>query len=105
MVRSASIVAASLVAAAAAQGSITGVGGMATQLFTPPVSAMPFALTGPTLYAWDEQTSVPVSAFVDLSTNPSSSTLPVPGFVNATVNSHFIHCEDRKSTRLNSSHS
>lgn len=94
MVRSVSVVAASLLAAAASYGSISGVGGMATQLFTPPVSAMPFALTGPTVYAWNEQTNVPVSAFLDLSTNPSNSGSPVNGFLNANVDSHFIHCED-----------
>jgi MYXO-CTERM domain-containing protein len=37
---------------------------------------------------------VPVTTFLDMSTNPSTNILPVPGFLSGTVDSHFLHFED-----------
>src|SRR5256885_827901 len=79
-----------------AGAAITGTTGQATQIGAP-ASCLPFALTGPNAYAWDEQVNVTVSSglLVDMSTNPSFAPGGnVPGLVTGAVDSHFIHWED-----------
>jgi hypothetical protein len=76
--------------------AIVGTTGSATQIGSPP-SCLPFALTGPSAYAWDEQTNVAPSSglLVDMSTNPSFAPGGnVPGLITGSVDSHFLHWED-----------
>lgn len=83
----ASVAAVALPAAA----SIIGTTGMVTQIGAPP-SAMPGALTAFNAWAWDEATNISLGTMaVDLSTNPSNTFAPVPGFISGLVDSHFIH--------------
>lgn len=80
---------------ATASGAITGVTGMTTWLGTPPVSCVPGALTGGTVFTWDEQQNVPTSGvFVDMTNNPGVSSSPIPGVIAGAFDSHFLHLED-----------
>ncbi|MFN0133077.1 MAG: hypothetical protein ACKVW3_11210 [Phycisphaerales bacterium] len=86
-----------LLLAAAANAAIVGTTGMATYLSTPPPSALPGALTGLTLYCWDEAVNAPTGGvLMQMSVNPSTvlnnigaTPAPAPAFVN----SHFLHLE------------
>lgn len=82
-------------ACVSASGAITGVAGMTTWLGTPPVSCVPGALTGGTVYTWDEQQNVSTSGvFVDMTNNPGSSFGAIPGVIAGNFDSHFLHLED-----------
>lgn len=80
---------------ATASGAITGVTGMTTSLGTPPVSCVPGALIGGTVYAWNEQQNVLTSGvFVDMTNNPGVSSGAIPGVIAGNFDSHFLHLED-----------
>lgn len=80
--------------AASAGAAITGTTGQTLQL-GPPASAAFGTFTGGVAWVWDEQQGVNVGGLpVNLSTNPSSSTLPTFGAVNGLVDSHFLHYND-----------
>lgn len=83
------------VGSTASLGVITGVSGSTTWPFGPPASCVPGALTGPTVYAWDEQQGVTTSGvFVDMVNNPGSSGGAISGVISGTFDSHFLHLED-----------
>jgi len=80
-----------LAAAITAQGAITSVSGMVTQIGAP-LNAFPGSLTAVNAWAWDEQQNVTLPPVpVELSTNASSSNAPVPGIYSGSTASHFIH--------------
>ncbi|MBY0112373.1 MAG: hypothetical protein K2Y21_06095 [Phycisphaerales bacterium] len=75
-----------------ASAAITGVSGQTTWLFASPASCASNALTGFNAFAWDEQQNVPlVNTFVDMTNNPGNSGGPIPGLLNGSFDSHFIH--------------
>lgn len=77
--------------ACAAEASIVSTSGACIQI-GPPASALPGALQASNAWAWDELGGINlVSMPVDLSTNPSTSFAPVPGFLSGQVDSHFVH--------------
>lgn len=79
------------IVSASACASIVSTSGSCTQIVAPP-NALPGALSAFNAWAWDEQTGISLAAMpVDLSTNPSNSFGPVPGFLTALADSHFIH--------------
>lgn len=78
-----------------ASAAITGVTGAATWLGVAPTSCFPGALTGPTVYAWDEQQNVFTGGvFVDMVNNPGSSGGAISGVIGGNFDSHFLHLED-----------
>ena len=80
-------------AAGSAQAAIVSTSGSCTQISAPP-SALPGALVALNAWAWDEQPGITLSSMpIDLSTNPSNSGSPVPGFLSGLVDSHFIHLD------------
>lgn len=80
-------------ASSTASGAITGVTGQATFLGASPLSCVPGALSGPTAYAWDEQSNVPLSLIANMVNNPGASNAPIPGALVGQYDSHFIHWE------------
>jgi hypothetical protein len=77
--------------AALSEASIVSTSGLCTQIAAP-ANALPGSLVANNAWAWDELPAISlVSMPVDLSTNPSNSNAPVPGFLSGTVDSHFIH--------------
>ncbi len=71
--------------------SITGVTGATTWLGSPPAACGFGQLFNVTAYAWDEQQNIPLTAAVDMTNNPGSSTSPVFGVITGNFDSHFIH--------------
>ena len=91
--RLAALAAASLFAATAS-AAITGVSGQTTWLFAPPAACGPGALTSFNAFAWDEQQNVSLTnTFVDMTNNPGNMGSPIPGLLNGSYDSHFIHFE------------
>lgn len=90
-------VAAPLLLAASAQASIVSWTGMTTYLGSPPPACTPGALTGLTLYCWDEAINAPTGGVpMQMSVNPSAVVNNVgatPGAPPAFVDSHFLHLE------------
>lgn len=92
-VLSASALVAAALVSAPASAAIVSVGGMTTQLFSPP-AATPGALGGFTASAWDEVQSRTVFNFpVDMVNNPAPHTAAIAGSITGVVDSHFIHYE------------
>ncbi|MBX3390818.1 MAG: hypothetical protein KF691_15320 [Phycisphaeraceae bacterium] len=84
-----------ILSATASQAAITGVTGSATWLGVAPPSCVPGALTGPTVYTWDEQQNVFTGGvFVDMVNNPGSSGGAISGVIGGNFDSHFLHLED-----------
>lgn len=81
----------SLLLASVAHAGIVSTTGMCTQI-SPPANALPGSLVANNAWAWDELAGITLSSMpVDLSTNPSNSNAPVPGFLSGPVDSHFVH--------------
>lgn len=90
--RTAALLLAAAFAAQSASAAITAVSGQTTWLLSPPASCVSNALTGFNAFAWNEQQNVPlVNTFVDMTNNPGNSGGPIPGFLNGSFDSHFIH--------------
>jgi hypothetical protein len=83
--------------------SIVSVGGAATWLVSPPVSALPGALTGPNAYVWNEKQNLAVGGIPsNIVINPSVNTGYTPQLnfvVGPNFDSHMIHF-DRGLTAL-----
>jgi hypothetical protein len=81
----------SLLVVSGASAGIVSTSGMCTQI-GPPVNALPGSLVANNAWAWDELPGINLASMpVDLSTNPSNSNAPVPGFLSGLVDSHFVH--------------
>ena len=88
------VAAASALAAHHASAAITGVSGQTNWLLLPPASCTAGALTGFNAHAWDEQQNVALTnTFVDMTNNPGNMGSPIPGLLNGSYDSHFIHFE------------
>jgi hypothetical protein len=80
--------------AASAHGAITGTGGAAVQIGSPPNCTFG-VLTGAPAWCWNEQAGINGTGLpVDLSTNPSTNFTAVPGVLSGLVDSHIIHFND-----------
>jgi uncharacterized protein (TIGR03382 family) len=80
---------------AASNASITSTTGGAT-LIPAPLSCVPGAQTGNTVFCWDEATNVNIAGgvFCDLINPPNSVPgTPLTGFVFGTFDSHFLHID------------
>jgi len=81
-------------AAAASNAAVVSVTGQALIVPAPPTAVFG-SFTGGVVHVWDEQQSINVGGLpVDLSINPSSSTLPTAGAVSGLIDSHFLHYND-----------
>jgi len=80
-----------LVSGSLASASIIATTGPINWLVSPPASCQPFLLNGFTGYTWDEKQNVNLNLVVDMVNNPGSSNSPIPGTINGTYSSHFIH--------------
>ena len=79
-------------AAHTASAAITGVSGQTTWLFASPASCVSGGLTGFNAFAWDEQQNVSLTnTFVNMTNNPGNMGSPIPGLLNGSYDSHFIH--------------
>ncbi|MFN9975447.1 MAG: hypothetical protein ACK58T_36705, partial [Phycisphaerae bacterium] len=88
------VAAASTLAAHDASAAITGVSGQTNWLLLPPASCTAGTLTGFNAHAWDEQQNVALTnTFVDMTNNPGNMGSPIPGLLNGSYDSHFIHFE------------
>lgn len=86
------LLAAAAFAAHGASAAITGVSGQTNWLLLPPPSCTSGSLTGFNAFAWDEQQNVGLTnTFVDMTNNPGNMGSPIPGLLNGSYDSHFIH--------------
>lgn len=78
---------------ASAHASITGVSGQTTWLGSSPLSAQAFSLTGPTVYAWDEQFGVVGPTAINTAGNGTFTGFSPysVGFLSGGFASHMLH--------------
>lgn len=78
--------------AGTAHAAITSVSGQTTWVANPSGSVALGGLTGFNAYAWDEQQGIALNVMVN-QTNNGPNSGAIPGLLNTTFDSHFLHFE------------